>query len=78
MAVKCLGNCFSCEHLAAGEVDEVTCPIRVNMIYTKSVDTKVSKILDFLEKGQAKSKKDTKAVEVEVDNVLKIEEDETV
>lgn len=68
MALKCLGNCFTCEHLANGEVDEVVCPVRISMIYMKSVDVKVSKVLAMLESTDVKSEKQVKSALVIVDS----------
>lgn len=82
MALKCLGNCFTCEHLANGEVDEVVCPVRISMIYMKSVDVKVSKVLAMLESTDTKTEKQIKSAMVEIgdgkveEEILKGKEDE--
>lgn len=75
MALKCLGNCVTCEHLSNGEVDEVICPVRVSMIYMKSVDAKVSKVLAMLESADTKPEKQVKSALVIVGSE---EEEETL
>lgn len=73
MALKCLGNCVTCEHLANDEVDELICPVRVSMIYMKSVDAKVSKVLSMLESSNSNPIKPLKSALVVIE-----EEEETL
>lgn len=81
-ALKCLGNCTTCEHLANGDVDEVVCPVRVSMLYIRGVDAKVSKVLEMLESADSKEVKSVKSVFVEIggedaaEESLKTKEDE--
>lgn len=66
MAVKCLGNCVTCEALQNGEVDEVVCPLRVQMIRIERIETKMTKVLSLLENGNEKVEKLSQSVAVEI------------
>lgn len=66
MAVKCLGNCLTCEALQNGEVDEIVCPLRVQMIRTERIEVKLAKLLSLLENENVKNEKVLQSVEVEI------------
>lgn len=66
MAVKCLGNCVTCEALQNGEVDEIVCPLRVQMIRVERIEAKMTKVLSLLENGNVKTEKASQSVEVEI------------
>lgn len=82
-ALKCLGNCSTCEHLVNGDVDEVICPLRVSMIYIRGVDAKINRVLEMLESAESKTGKSIKFAlvevgtdEISVEESLKTKEDE--
>ncbi|MEF9922993.1 MAG: hypothetical protein RR854_00265 [Muribaculaceae bacterium] len=78
MAVKCLGNCLTCEALKNGEVDEVVCPLRVQMIRIERIEAKMTKVLSLLENSSVKPVKPYQSIEVELEeSTLNEEENET-
>lgn len=78
MAVKCLGNCLTCEALQNGDVDEIVCPLRVQMIRIERIELRLTRVLSLLENNSVKSVKSSQSVEVELEeSTLNEEEDET-